>query len=447
MTVVVCVDVGSTYTKAAAIELPSGILLATGSHPTTIRTDILEGLDAAVAAVSGGRSVDEIRVCSSAGGGLRLAVIGYERAITAEAGWRVGLSAGARVVHVATGELDSAAAAALIAARPDIVLLCGGTDGGDESVLHNASALVDCGLNKPVVVACNAKVAQRVGQRLIDAGIPATVTANVLPRIGVLDAMPARIAIREVFIRHVIGGKELSRGTRFQGLVNCATPDAVLAAVELLVDGGPHEPGMGDVVVVDVGGATTDVYSAIAPDAEEPATESVATMWRGRTVEGDLGVRWNAVGILAAARSEDLLGAEVEDLLSGAQLRADNPAFLAATAAERGVDLELARLAVTVAVRRHARPYEVPGGTRTKGRDLSRARLVIGSGGVFRHADTAEAAGALEPLATDIAGGWRLADRAEVVIDRGCVLAAAGLLAPDYPDAGMRLLRRSLLSS
>ena len=100
MTLVVCVDVGSTYTKAAAVELPSGVLVATAAHPTTIGTDVLIGLDAAVAAVAGGREIDELRVCSSAGGGLRLGVIGYERAITAEAGWRVGLSAGARPAPV-----------------------------------------------------------------------------------------------------------------------------------------------------------------------------------------------------------------------------------------------------------------------------------------------------------------------------------------------------------
>src|SRR5690606_13973608 len=73
-------------------------------------------------------------------GGLRLAVVGYERLVTAESGQRVGLSAGARVVHVAAGLLDRAALAALRADRPDVVLLVGGTDGGDTEVLiHNAT--------------------------------------------------------------------------------------------------------------------------------------------------------------------------------------------------------------------------------------------------------------------------------------------------------------------
>ena len=74
--------------------------------PTTADTDVLTGLDAAVAQLGGDRTA--LYVCSSAGGGLRLAVVGYEALVTAEAGHRVGLSAGARVVHVAAGPLDGA---------------------------------------------------------------------------------------------------------------------------------------------------------------------------------------------------------------------------------------------------------------------------------------------------------------------------------------------------
>ena len=77
-------------------------------------------------------------------GGLRLAVVGYERVITAEAGHRVGLSAGARMAHVAAGPLDPTALDDLRASAPDVVLLVGGTDGGNaEILLHNAAALAE----------------------------------------------------------------------------------------------------------------------------------------------------------------------------------------------------------------------------------------------------------------------------------------------------------------
>ncbi|MDN5769191.1 MAG: glutamate mutase L, partial [Humibacillus sp.] len=125
------VDFGSTFTKGALIA-DDGAVLATGATPTTGtlgRGDILDGyrrLRAELDVPADAR----VRACSSAGGGLRLAVVGYERTVTAEAGHRVGLSAGAKVVHVAAGELSTAGVNGIRAARPDIVLLVGGTDGG-----------------------------------------------------------------------------------------------------------------------------------------------------------------------------------------------------------------------------------------------------------------------------------------------------------------------------
>src|SRR4051794_22089302 len=106
-----------------------------------------------------GERVDEVLACSSAGGGLRLAVVGYEREVTAEAGYRVGLSAGAKVVQVSSGRLDSAGVAELRAARPDVLLLVGGTDGGNADVLlHNARRLGTARVAAPVVLAGNLDV-------------------------------------------------------------------------------------------------------------------------------------------------------------------------------------------------------------------------------------------------------------------------------------------------
>ncbi|MDQ3450938.1 MAG: glutamate mutase L, partial [Actinomycetota bacterium] len=256
-------DVGSTYTKGAAVHAETGALLAVATHPTTLTPDVLVGLDAVradLAAQVEQLVVDEVLVCSSAGGGLRLAVVGYERAVTAEAGYLVGLSAGARVVHVAAGRLDVAGVAALVDSRPDVVLLVGGTDGGDtEVVVHNGDRIARSHLRCPVVVAGNAEVTSSVATALTVRGKHVLSTVNVLPSIGVLDAAPARAMIREVFIRHVIGGKRLSRGAQFASLVRAATPDAVLAGVEVLADGAGGTPGAGDILVVDVGGATSDV--------------------------------------------------------------------------------------------------------------------------------------------------------------------------------------------
>src|SRR5919107_4344566 len=120
MTRVLCVDFGSTCTKAALVDADDGTLVATGTTATTIGSDILDGYRALRAQLRGER-VHEVLACSSAGGGLRLAVVGYEREVTAEAGRRVGLSAGARVVHVAVGEMTPHDVELLRAARPDVI--------------------------------------------------------------------------------------------------------------------------------------------------------------------------------------------------------------------------------------------------------------------------------------------------------------------------------------
>jgi len=426
--VAVCADVGSTFTKAAAVDLADGTLLGTAERPTTVETDVLDGLDAAIAALPLVAKPSTVDVCSSAGGGLRLAVVGYERLVTAEAGTRVGLSAGARVVHVAAGRLDRTGLSTLDDARPDVILLVGGTDGGDSDVLlHNAAALRRTKV--PVVVAGNAEATP---QALALLGRRAVGTDNVLPRIGELRPEPARAAIRDVFLRHVIGGKQLSRGRRFASLVRGATPDIVLTAAELL-----GELLGGDVLVVDVGGATTDVYSVLV---DTGAHDDVAgTAWHGRTVEGDLGVRWSAPSLVAAAVREGLLTTERARALEPvATMLAGNPGLLPLsdpgdggssvhnlTAAE---DALLFGLAATIAVRRHART-----------RDLRRVRLVIGSGGVARHQRQA-GIDELHAMLNDHAGGWALPAAASVAIDTSYRLAPAGLLAARHRDAARSLL-------
>ncbi|MGH3656251.1 MAG: glutamate mutase L [Micromonosporaceae bacterium] len=438
--VVVCADVGSTYTKVMAVDAVTGVLVAAAERPTTVDTDVLDGLDAAVAAT--GHPGAPVRACSSAGGGLRLAVVGYEPLVTAEAGHRVGLSAGAVVVHVATGRLDPAAVTGLRDSQPDIVLLVGGTDGGDDEVLeHNASELAGAGLRVPVVLAGNVAVRDDVAALLRRHEVSVLPTENVLPRIGELNPVPARTAIREVFLRHVIGGKHLSRGTRFPDLVRGATPDLVLAGVELLADSGPS-----DVVVVDVGGATTDVYSVLTPDAEQdgPRREVAGVLWRSRTVEADLGMRWSAPGVVAAAAVERLLATgEVESLYAAAEARADNPGFTPGDPADIAIDQRLAQLAITVALRRHARGERIgPANTpRRGGKDLRQVSLVVGSGGVLRHSDPPRATALLRTAVTDHAGGWPVPVAPAIAVDQRYVLAAAGLLAGDYPDAAKALLR------
>lgn len=431
MTLALAVDFGSTFTKGALVDVDTGRLVAAASTPTTVATDVLDGYRSLRSELAAHGEPGTVVACSSAGGGLRLAVVGYEREVTAEAGHRVGLSAGARVEHVAAGMLDGAAVAALRGSRPDIVLLVGGTDGGNADVLrHNATRLAAMRVRAPVVVAGNAAAAAEVATILAATNRTFTVTDNVLPRIGVIAPDAARAAIRAVFLQHVIGGKGLSRGPEFGQLVRAATPDAVLTGVEVLADAVG-----GDVLVVDVGGATTDVYSVISPQGEDAglAKDVVAPLWRARTVEGDLGMRWNAEGVVEAARREHL---EVPDELPAYAARlVRDPAHLPADRREAELDLVLARCAAVVAVRRHARP-PLPG---SSPRPLADVEVVVGSGGVLRHAPPQDRAGVLGALTSDHAGGWKVPRAATAVTDTAYLLAAVGLLREAHPEAARAL--------
>jgi uncharacterized protein (TIGR01319 family) len=430
-------DFGSTYTKLAAVEAGTGRLLATASHPTTLATDVLDGYDAARRALAEalpGTAFGPELACSSAGGGLRLAVVGQERLISAEAGHRVALSAGARVVAVTAGPL--ADTRDLRAARPDVILLVGGTDGGDESVLrHNAARLAASRLRVPVVVAGNVAAREDVVAALGGRG-PVLPTANVLPDIGILDPGPARAVIRQVFLDHVIGGRKLSRGRRFRDLVRAVTPDAVLDGVSALARAvATADPDAGDVLVVDVGGATTDVYSALTHPGEAglPERHAVADLPDRRTVEGDLGVRWSAPGVVAAAEAGKL---PADGLADAAERRAADPGYLPTGAADAAVDLRLGALAATVAVRRHAR--------QVTGYGARGVTHVVISGGAFRHAEAAARDAALAGLLADD-GTRGLIGGASVALDAHYVLAPAGLLAAVDPPTATALLRRYLI--
>jgi uncharacterized protein (TIGR01319 family) len=409
---VVCIDIGSTYTKAALVDVTAGSLLGTAQTPTT--ADVVDGVLTATAPFRTYGHECEIVACSSAGGGLRLAVVGYEELISAEAGHRAALSAGARVVHVAAGPLDERGLETLRSVAPDVVLLVGGTDGGEASVLrHNATALASSARSVPVVLAGNVAVRDEVAGILRDGGLPVRAADNVLPDIGRLAPESARTAIREVFLEHVIGGTRLSADPRLRNWVRAVTPDAVLEGVAVLA-GLRQAADVPGVVVLDVGGATTDVYCVPDPDAEQATLgrEAVGVPARRRTVEGDLGVFASVDDLRAAALAEGLIVGDDQ--------------------------LSLGEAAATVALRRHLRAEAAygPGGAGARG-----VGLVVLSGGVFRHADPAAVDDVVTRLAADRGGAGSVLAGTPVVVDRRYVLAAAGLLAADHPAAAAGLLR------
>src|SRR5262245_18165527 len=154
------VDFGSTFTKVRVVDQADGRLLAASQHRTTTESDVLDGLDLALSelrAAAPQLEPDEVHACSSAGGGLRLGVVGLEEALTGEAARRAALSAGARVVcAVSGGLLEPAGLEKLLGANPDIVLLAGGTNGGNTaSLIGSATILAGREIDVPIVLAGN----------------------------------------------------------------------------------------------------------------------------------------------------------------------------------------------------------------------------------------------------------------------------------------------------
>ena len=457
MSVVALADFGSTYTKLRLVDPDEGRLLARAEAPTSIGTDLMDGyataLRAATAALGGSVSIDERLAVSSAGGGLRVAAVGLVADLTAAAARQAALNAGARVEAVLAGSLGEEQLDELRAARPEIVLFAGGTDGGQaELVVENARRLASRRLGGFAVVACNAAVAEEVAQLLRAAGTETEIAANVMPELGRLEIESAREAILRAFLDHVIGGKGLSAGADFAEMVKMPTPEAVLEATRLLARGTEAEPGLGDLMVVDIGGATTDVHSdhaheTAAPGIEGPLLPPPATL---RTVEGDLGLRSGAAGVLAADRRWIEAEAELDGPTIGRAVsrRSGNPEWIPADAEEARLDALLAVGCATHAVTRHsgtmllARSEAGPPTLVREGPDLRELGQVLGTGGVFAHRDDGEWI-LREALRRRAPRSLAPRDPA-VVIDDNYILAAAGLLATEDRDAAVRLMRREL---
>lgn len=417
----VCLDVGSTWTKAVLVR-HDGALVGFAEHPTTT-ADVLTGVDAAVRAVSavehgGDRGEPDLLACSSAGGGLRLAVVGSEMLASTEAGHRVACSAGACVVHVHAGPLDASDVRRLRSARPAVLLLLGGSDGDDPSeLLHNAGRLAGARVRCPIVLAANASARDDALALLRATGRTVVACDNALPRRGEIVPEPARAALARLYRRHTVGGRGPAVAPRFRRLIRVPTSDAVArATVELARIVG------GRVLVVDVGCATTDVHSA----------QGGAGV---RTVEGDLGVRAAAEGVLMGAQAEGIVDPVEADLLTPTVARmAGEVGYLPSDPGGAAEDRRIAALAAVVAARRHVREH--PG----------RIDLTVLSGGVFRRRDPSGGLAAVEStLRTDPHLRDQL-DGVPMVIDADFAVAPAGLLAADgRTRAAEALLREHLL--
>ncbi len=433
-------EIGSTITVVSAFEglaeYPAAPprLLGQGVAVTSVADgDVTIGLAAARAQLEAavGRLVPALTLAtSSAAGGLRMTVHGLTQRMTAMAAREAALGAGAVVKYVTAGKLRGADLQRIDEVRPSLILLAGGVEGGDsDTVLYNAGRLAELATRPIVVYGGNSLVAAEARARLEAAGFRVRVTSNVYPGVDELDVVPARAVIHDAFEEHITHAPGMERIRESVGGSILPTPGAVLLAAERLAQ------DLGDLVVVDVGGATTDVHSVTDGSPDYAALQIEPQPHARRSVEGDLGTYVSAehvAAMLDAGRRPKVL-----------------PPALPVTDEEIAAALALARHAAVTAMQRHAGrlvSFYTPTGRTTvvRGRDLTACRLVIGTGGALTRLPGGE--GILAAMLGGGGGELLLPPKdARCLLDRDYVFACCGALLGHVPDgAVVALLRASL---
>ncbi len=458
------VDFGSTYTKVTAVDLDAEAVIGRAQSPTTVTTDISIGFNKALVELRRSYGLNENDICgryasSSAAGGLKMAAIGLVPDLTLSAARRAALGAGAKVVGTYAYEIDNMIVKEIEEKDCDIIMLCGGTDGGNKNViLHNAEMLVKSQIDCPILVCGNRVVSGQVSEMLEQAGKKAYVTNNVLPSVTEVDVEPAQNLIREIFIEHIIKAKGFDKAKAYFDKPVLPTPKASLIAAELLADGTKNEPGIGSLLVVEVGGATTNIHSVanIVPFTQETVVRGLPESRVSRTVEGDLGIRYNARTIFDLVGTEQLkcLAEQMSDTHdfcdpdAYTHLLNKTVEYVPQNLSESLMDIVLAASAVDIAVQRHAgtlkSEFSAMGEINIQyGKNLINVENILGTGGIFRYGAKPEAV-----LATALfseQAPWSLKPRApKAYLDADYLFYAMGLLSQEHPDAALRILKKNL---
>lgn len=429
-------DIGSTYTKAALFRLDGGVftLVERADAPTTAE-DLTLGFEEALRPVLPAAfrelPLEElarripVRFSSSAKGGLSIAACGIVPELTARMAAETALSAGARITAVYDYRLSEEDLEEINAARPDILLLAGGTDGGNESYLvHNAEILAGLRPQTALIYAGNRRVRGRIARAL--AGREFIPADNVLPSLDSPAPEGAREKIRTIFLKQIVAGKGLDRLSARLKTDPVPTPYAMLRLVEAAAD----EALPDEFILIDMGGATTDVYSA----ADEPALGSdrirqgLPESRIKRTVEGDLGLRISATHAAAAIGADEELACYAESL-------ARTPERLPANEHEDLLERSLARGIASAALTRHAgrkrRIFTAAGEAELiRGKDLRSVKYLLTTGGYLSRTQGIELAPTLTGRGAE---EILLPGRIQLLRDREYLLPLLANLAFEHP--------------
>jgi len=439
ITRILATDCGSTTTKAILIEKKGDEyrLIRRGEAPTTVEApaeDVTKGVLNAVGEIEDlegrqflndqrdgvlvtedtSKGVDLYVSTSSAGGGLQMTVAGVVKTMTGESAQRAALGAGAIVMDVVAtndGRLPHEQVADIRRFRPDMILLSGGIDGGTTDHVVQLAEVIRAadpkprfgvGYKLPVIYAGNRDAREPVADELAEK-MELKVVENIRPVLEQENLGPARDTIHELFMEHVMaqapGYPKLmswtgffAEGQEWKQVPIMPTPGAVGKLIETVA----HNEGI-EVMGVDIGGATTDVFSVF-----EAGEEKVFN----RTVSANLGMSYSVSNVLASAGMANVMrwvpfDMEEADLRNRIRNKMIRPTTIPQALEELIIEQAIAREALRLALVQHkdlARGLKGVAQERTIGDafeqtqtggtlvDMMGLDLMIGSGGVLSHA-------------------------------------------------------------
>lgn len=443
---VIVAEIGSTTTVVNAfcdLGTSRPKFIGQGIAPTTVlQGDVTIGLECAVKDLEQnlktGVKWDRMMATSSAAGGLKMTVHGLVYDMTAKAAKEAALGAGAVLHMVTAGPLSPLDLKKILEIKPNIILLAGGVDYGEKATaISNAAKIAELGIDTPVIYAGNIAARDEI-KGIFQGKNRVFFVDNVYPRIDELNIEPTRKVIHDVFEEHIViaPGMEKIR-TMVDGPI-IPTPGAVMNAARLLKE------KIGNLMVLDVGGATTDVHS-VTEDSDEIAKILVAPEPEAkRTVEGDLGVFVNRYHVLENVSIEEAEKALDFDVAEAIKKLPPIPK----NRDEIRLAEYLAEAACIIATNRHAGEIKYlygPTGRYSiaQGKDLTRVKWIIGTGGALTKLPHGRVI--LQKLRQDKRGKKLLPTfEAEILIDNDYIMASAGVLAKEFPQEAIYLLENSL---
>ena len=450
---VLVAEIGSTTTVVNAfigLHTDNPVFWAQGQAPTSVyEGDVRIGLQGAVDDLCRKMNIDsleydEMLATSSAAGGLKMTVHGLVYDMTAKAAKEAALGAGGILHYITAGKLRRTDIAKIKEINPNLILIAGGVDYGErETAIDNAENIRALGLKTPIIYAGNIENQEEMklifdeesGQKLYN-------VENVYPKIDALNVEPCRKVIQDAFEDHITHAPGMEH---VRDMVNgpiIPTPGAVMECTKLLYD------CLGDLIVLDVGGATTDLHS-VATESDKIARIMTSPEPKAkRTVEGDLGVYVNRMKVIESI-GEEQMRKDCEKM--GIDLEATLESYVAIpkTEAEFKLVERLTKEAVLRAVDRHAgiiRYIYGPSGRSTvaEGKDLTPVKYIIGTGGALTRLP--HRVEIMEEIAKNNETGMKLypTQHAKILVDNDYIMASLGVLSTRYREAAIRLLEKSL---